>query len=66
MVTRVADLRQLLIAAGWEPARIHAAVASLFEAGLVSAIAWGDEARAASLLAAPLQEADGVAPGRVG
>jgi precorrin-2 dehydrogenase/sirohydrochlorin ferrochelatase len=65
VVTRVADLRQRLIAAGWEPARIHAAVASLFEAGLVAAIACGDEARAASLLAAPLQDADGVAPGCV-
>jgi precorrin-2 dehydrogenase/sirohydrochlorin ferrochelatase len=54
VVTRVADLRERLIAAGWEPSRIHAAVSSLVEAGLAEAIACGDEARAARLLAAPL------------
>jgi precorrin-2 dehydrogenase / sirohydrochlorin ferrochelatase len=62
VVTRMADLRERLITAGWSPARIHAAIASLFEAGLVPAIACGDEARAASLLAAAVHEADGGAP----
>jgi precorrin-2 dehydrogenase/sirohydrochlorin ferrochelatase len=57
VVTRVADLRERLIAAGWEPSRIHAAVSSLVEAGLAEAIACGDEARAARLLAAPLSGA---------
>ncbi len=62
-VARLADLRQRLIAEGWESSRIHRAVSSLVDAGLVQAIASGNEARAASLLATPLRDVDDATDG---
>ena len=62
-VARLADLRQRLMAEGWTSSRIHTAVSALVDAGLVQAIASGDEARAASLLAAPFRDPDGITDG---
>ncbi len=52
VVRRLGELRRRLVAAGWSPARIHEAVAALLAAGLAEALAAGDEARAADLVAA--------------
>ena len=62
-VVRLADLRQRLIADGWESSRIHRAVSAVVDAGLIQAIASGHEARAASLLAAPFRDPDGITDG---
>ncbi len=61
--SRLADLRRRLIAAGWTSPRIQAAVSALMDHGLVEAIASGHEARAASLLAAPLSGPDAITHG---
>ena len=52
VVAQAAELRQRLMRAGWSPTRIQAAMSRLFESSFVEAVASGDEARAASLLAA--------------
>lgn len=57
-VARLGELRRRLIAEGWESPRIHRAISALVDAGLVQAIASGDEARAASLLAGPFGDDD--------
>jgi precorrin-2 dehydrogenase/sirohydrochlorin ferrochelatase len=62
-VRRLADLRQRLMTAGWASARIYAAIAALMDNGLAEALASGDEARAASLLAAPLGGHDAITRG---
>lgn len=62
-VARLADVRQRLMAEGWTSSRIHAAVSALVDAGLIQAIASGHEARAASLLAAPFRDPDGITNG---
>ena len=51
VVARVGDLRQRLRRAGWSPSRIQVEMSRLLESGLVEAVADGDEARAAALLA---------------
>ncbi|MCX6543283.1 MAG: bifunctional precorrin-2 dehydrogenase/sirohydrochlorin ferrochelatase [Acidobacteria bacterium] len=60
-VTRLADLRQRLIAAGWSSSRIRAAVSAVIGDGLVEAIASGDQARSDRLLTNLLVDAGDVA-----
>ena len=50
-VVRLGDLRRRLMRDGCSYSRVQAAVSALIEAGLVDAIARGDETRAAELLA---------------
>jgi precorrin-2 dehydrogenase / sirohydrochlorin ferrochelatase len=64
-VVRLGDLRGRLMRDGWAPSRIQAAVSELIEAGLVDAIARGDESRARQLLGsvAPPPATDGAVAG---
>jgi precorrin-2 dehydrogenase/sirohydrochlorin ferrochelatase len=52
LVVRSAGLRQRLMRDGWSPARIQAAISRLFDSSFVEAVASGDEAAAARLVAA--------------
>ncbi|MEW5984735.1 MAG: bifunctional precorrin-2 dehydrogenase/sirohydrochlorin ferrochelatase [Acidobacteriota bacterium] len=56
-VERLGRLRERLMDAGWDSARIRRSISTLIDAGFVEAIASGDEARAGDLMTALLDEA---------
>jgi precorrin-2 dehydrogenase/sirohydrochlorin ferrochelatase len=57
VVERLGDARRMLIAAGWDSARINRGIGALLDAGLAELIAAGDEAQASGMIARMLDHA---------